>query len=58
MQNLTPEGLRIVTDAAKRHGVSLDGALACLMRSREGMGARLNSITPISAGWDNGRRAE
>ncbi|SDR58316.1 hypothetical protein SAMN05519103_06081 [Rhizobiales bacterium GAS113] len=30
MQNLTPEGLRIVADVAKRHGVSLDAALTLL----------------------------
>jgi Short C-terminal domain len=38
MQNLTPEGLRIVTDAAKRHGVSLDGALVLLGALARGNG--------------------
>jgi hypothetical protein len=38
MQNLTPEGLRIVNDAAKRHGVSLDAALTLLGALARGNG--------------------
>ena len=30
MPNLTPDGLRLVGDAAKRHGISLDAALALI----------------------------
>jgi len=36
MQNLTPEGLRIVADIAKRHEVSLDAAVAILGALTEG----------------------
>ena len=58
MQNLTPEGLRIVTDVATRHGVSLDVALTLLGALAQGNGARRSSIILNSAAWDNGRKAE
>jgi hypothetical protein len=48
VQNLTPEGLRIVTDVATRHPVSLDAATPCSARSRKEMGDIRSSITLIS----------
>jgi hypothetical protein len=38
MQNLTPEGLRVVTDAARQHGVSLEAALTLLGALARGNG--------------------
>src|SRR5271169_2833440 len=38
MQNLTPEGLRIVADVAERHGVSLDAAVTLLGALAQGNG--------------------
>ena len=58
MQNLTPEGLRIVTDVATRHRISLDAAITLLGALAQGMGDRRSSITLISVAWDNGRKAE
>jgi hypothetical protein len=44
MPNLTPEGLRILTDVATRHGVSLDVALTLLgaLAQRNGRQAQFN----------------
>jgi hypothetical protein len=50
MPNLTPEGLRIVTDVATRSRYSA--------RWRKEMGAWRSSIIQSSAAWDNGRKAE
>ena len=58
MQNLTPEGLGIVTDVATRHPVSLDAAITLLGALAQEMGDRRSSITLISVAWDNGRKAE
>jgi hypothetical protein len=38
VQNLTPEGLRIVTDVATRHRVSLDAAITLLGALAQGNG--------------------
>jgi hypothetical protein len=38
VQNLTPEGLRIVTDVATRHPVSLDAAITLLGALAQGNG--------------------
>ena len=57
MQNLTPEGLRIVTDAAKRHGVSLDGALVLLDALARGNGRQAQFNHPDLGGmgrWSQG----
>jgi Short C-terminal domain len=57
MQNLTPEGLRIVTDAAKRHGVSLDGALVLLDALARGNGRQGQFNHPDLGGmgqWSQG----
>ena len=57
MQNLSPEGLRVAAEVAKRHGVSVDAVSRLLGALAEAMDARRNSTIPISAGWDNGRKA-
>jgi hypothetical protein len=57
MQNLTPEGLRIVTDAAMRHGVSLDGALVLLDALARGNGRQAQFNHPDLGGmgqWSQG----
>ena len=57
MQNLTPEGLRIVTDAAKRQGVSLDGALVLLDALARGNGCQAQFNHPDLGGmgqWPQG----
>jgi len=57
MQNLTPEGLRIVTDAAKRHGVSLDAALTMLGALARGNGRQAQFNHPDLGGmgqWSQG----
>ena len=57
MQNLTPQGLRIVTDAARRHGVSLDGALALLDALARGNGCQAQFNHPDLGGmgqWSQG----
>jgi hypothetical protein len=57
MQNLTPEGLRIVTDAAKRHGVSLDAALTLLGALARGNGRQAQFNHPDLGGigqWSQG----
>ena len=57
MPNLTPEGLRIVTDLAKRHGVSLDAALAALDALAQGNGYQAQFNHPDLGGmgqWSQG----
>jgi hypothetical protein len=57
MQNLTPEGLRIVTNAAKRHGVSLDAALTLLGALARGNGRQAQFNHPDLGGvgqWSQG----
>ena len=57
MQNLTPEGLRIVTDAATRHGVSLEAALAALGALAQGQGRQAQFDHPELGGmgqWSQG----
>jgi hypothetical protein len=57
MQNLTPEGLRIVTDAAKRHGVGLDAALTLLRALARGNGRQAQFNHPDLGGmgqWSQG----
>jgi hypothetical protein len=57
MQNLTPEGLRIVADVAKRHGVSLDAALALLGALAQGHGRQAQFNHPELGGmgqWSQG----
>ena len=57
MQNLTPEGLRMVAGAAERHGVSLDGALALLGALAKGNGRQAQFNHPDLGGmgqWSQG----
>ncbi|SEF02305.1 hypothetical protein SAMN05519104_7846 [Rhizobiales bacterium GAS188] len=57
MQNLTPEGLRIVTDVAKRHGVSPDAALSLLGALVQGNGRQAQFNHPDLGGmgqWSQG----
>ena len=57
MQNLTPEGLRMVAGAAERHGVSLDAALALLGALAEGNGRQAQFNHPDLGGmgqWSQG----
>ena len=57
MQNLTPEGLRIVTDAATRHGVSLEAAMAALGALAQGQGRQAQFDHPELGGmgqWSQG----
>ena len=57
MQNLTPEGLRIVTDAARRHGVSVDAAVALLNALADGHGRQAQFDHPELGGmgqWSQG----
>ena len=57
MQNLTPEGLRIVADVATRHGVSLDAALALLGALAQGNGRQAQFNHPDLGGmgqWSQG----
>ena len=57
MQNLTPEGLRIVTDVAGRHGVSLEAALAALGALARGQGRQAQFDHPELGGmgqWSQG----
>jgi hypothetical protein len=57
MQNLTPEGLRIVGEAAERHGVGLDAAVALLGALAEGNGRQAQFNHPDLGGmgqWSQG----
>ena len=57
MQNLTPDGLRIVTDVATRHGVSLDVALTLLGALAQGNGRQAQFNHPELGGmgqWSQG----
>ncbi len=57
MQDLTPEGLRRVTDVAKRHGVSLDAALELLGALAQGNGQQAQFNHPDLGGmgqWSQG----
>ena len=57
MQNLTPEGLRIVVDVAKRHGVSLDAAVTLLGALAQGNGRQAQFDHPDLGGmgqWSQG----
>jgi hypothetical protein len=57
MQNLTPEGLRIVTEIANRNGVSLDAALTLLSALRDGNGVQAQFNHPDFGGmgqWSQG----
>ena len=57
MQNLTPEGLRMVAGAAERHGVSLDAAVALLGALAEGNGRQAQFNHPDLGGmgqWSEG----
>ncbi len=57
MQNLTPEGLRVVTDVATRHGVSLEAALALLGALARGHGQQAQFDHPDLGGmgqWSQG----
>ena len=57
MQNLTPEGLRIVTDAARRHGVSVEAAIALLGALADGHGGQAQFDHPELGGmgqWSRG----
>jgi hypothetical protein len=56
MQNLTPDGLRIVTDVATRHGVSLDVALTLLGALAQGNGHQAQFNHPELGGM--GQRAQ
>ena len=56
-EQLTPEGLRRVTDVAKRHGVSLDAALALLGALAQGNGQQAQFNHPELGGmgqWSQG----
>jgi hypothetical protein len=57
MPNLTPEGLRVVTDAARRHGVSLEAAIALVGSLAEGQGRQAQFNHPELGGmgqWSQG----
>src|SRR6202046_821258 len=57
MPNLTPEGLRTVTDVATRHGVSLDVALTLLGALAQGNGRQAQFSHPELGGmgqWSQG----
>ena len=57
MQNLTPEGLRRVSEAAERHGVSLDAAVALLGALADGNGRQAQFNHPDLGGmgqWSQG----
>jgi hypothetical protein len=57
MENLTPEGLRVVTEVAKRHGVSLEAALALLDALAQGNGRQAQFDHPDLGGmgqWSQG----
>jgi Short C-terminal domain len=57
MQNLTPEGLRAVTDVARRNGFSLDAALAVLGALAQGNGRQAQFDHPDLGGmgqWSQG----
>lgn len=57
MQNLTPEGLRMVAGAAERHGVSMDAAVALLDALAEGNGRQAQFNHPDLGGmgqWSQG----
>ena len=57
MQNLTPEGLRIVADVAKRHDVSLDAAVSLLGALAQGNGHQAQFNHPELGGmgqWSQG----
>ena len=57
MQNLTPEGLRVVNDAAKRHGVSPDAAFTLLCALARGNGRQAQFNHPDLGGmgqWSQG----
>jgi hypothetical protein len=57
MQNLTPEGLGILADVAKRHGVSLDAAISLLGALAQGNGHQAQFNHPDLGGmgqWSQG----
>lgn len=57
MPDLTPDGLRLVTDVAKRHGVSLEAALALLGSLAQGNGSQAQFNHPDLGGmgqWSQG----
>jgi Short C-terminal domain len=57
MPNLTPEGLRIVTDAARRHGFSVEAAIALVGALAEGHGRQAQFNHPELGGmgqWSQG----
>jgi hypothetical protein len=57
MHNLTPEGLRIVADIAKRHGVSLEAALTLIGALAQGNGRQAQFDHPDLGGmgqWSQG----
>jgi hypothetical protein len=57
MQNLTPEGLRVVTEAANRHGVSPEAAAALLGALAQGHGRQAQFNHPELGGmgqWSQG----
>ena len=57
MQDLTPEGLRIMADVAQRHGVSADAAVALLGALAEGNGRQAQFNHPDLGGmgqWSQG----
>jgi hypothetical protein len=57
MESLTPEGLRIVGDIARRHGVSLDAAVSVIGALKEGNGRQAQFNHPDLGGmgqWSQG----
>ena len=57
MQNLTPEGLRLVADAAQRHGIGLDAAVALVGALVDGNGRQAQFNHPDLGGmgqWSEG----
>ncbi len=57
MQNLSPEGLRIVADVAQRHGVSVDAVVALLGAVAQGNGRQAQFNHPDLGGmgqWSQG----
>ena len=50
MNNLTPDGLRLVNEIAARHGVGSEAALALLGALRDGNGAQAQFNHPDLGG--------
>ena len=57
MQNLTPEGLRILEDVARRHSVSIEAVVIMVRALMEGNGSQAQFSHPDLGGmgqWSQG----